>query len=51
MLKVCATDPSEYYLEFLDHLTSDLYLVFIRLFTINENHYVKRSEKVPVKWF
>lgn len=30
MFKMCATDPSEYYLEFLEHRTPDFYWVFMR---------------------
>ena len=49
MLKVCAADPSEYYLEFLEYRLLNFYLAFMRRYVINENHYLKRAAKLPVK--
>lgn len=51
ILKVCTTAASEYYLEFIDHCTPDFYSVFMRRTATNENHYLERPGKLPVKGY
>jgi len=50
MLKVYAADPSECYLEFIAHRLPNFYWVLFRQYVINENHYLMRAAKLPVKW-